>query len=110
MQGSHSIAAIRHAVIALGALSKSLENAPGPHLKVNVIQSIDKVHHEQAVVQHLKAIQALNNYISASDAPQLRNALIACLLFVCFETLQGSYASSVQQTYGGLKILRSYYM
>jgi hypothetical protein len=109
LQESHNVAAIRHAVIALGALNKSLESAPGPDLKVNVIQSIDKKHHEQAVSQYLKAIQALNYYISSSDAPQLRNALIACLLFVCFETFQGSYASSVQQTYGGLKILRSYY-
>jgi len=110
LQESHNVAAIRHAVIALGALSKSLETAPGPDLKVNVIQSIDKKHHEHAVSQHLKAIQALNYYISSSEAPQLRNALIACLLFVCFETFQGSYASSVQQTYGGLKILRSYYV
>lgn len=110
LQESHSVAAIRHSVIALGALNKSLETAPGPGLKVNVIQSIDKKHHEQAVVAHLKAIQSLNNYISSSGSPQLRNALIACLLFVCFETFQGCYASSVQQIYGGLKILRSYYM
>jgi hypothetical protein len=110
LQESHNVAAIRHAVIALGALNKSLESAPGPDLKVNDIQSIDKKHHEQAVLQHLKAIQALNYYISSSNAPQLRNALIACLLFVCFETFQGSYASSVQQTYEGLKILRSYYV
>ncbi|KAE9377133.1 hypothetical protein N431DRAFT_480242 [Stipitochalara longipes BDJ] len=110
LQESHNVAAIRHAVIALGALNKSLESAPGPDLKVNVIQSIDKMHHQHAVSQHLKAIQALNHYISSSSSPQLRNALIACLLFVCFETFQGSYASSVQQTYGGLKILRSYYV
>jgi hypothetical protein len=110
LQESRNVPAIRHAVIALGALNKSLESAPGPDLKVNVIQSIDKMHHEHAVSQHLKAIQALNYYISSSDSPQLRNALIACLLFVCFETFQGSYASSVQQTYGGLKILRSYYV
>jgi hypothetical protein len=110
LQESHNVAAIRHAVIALGALSKCLDTAPGPDLKVNVIQSIDKKHHEQAVSHNLKAIQALNYYISSSEAPQLRNALVACLLFVCFETFQGSYASSVQQTYGGLKILRSYYV
>ena len=109
LQESHVVPPIRHAVIAIGALNKSLDNAPGPHLKVNVIQSIDKQHHEYAVRQYLKAIQALNNYISESDSPQLRTALVACLLFVCFETFQGSYASSVQQTYGGLKILRSYY-
>jgi hypothetical protein len=70
LQESHNVAAIRHAVIALGALNKSLENAPGPHLKVNVIQSIDKRHHEQAVLEHLKAIQALNSYISSSSSPQ----------------------------------------
>ena len=109
LQESHNAPSIRHAVIAIGALNKSLESAPGPHLKVNVIQSTDKKHHEQAVFQHLKAIQALNQYISQADSPQLRTALIACYLFVCFEIFQGSYASSVQQTYGGLKILRSYY-
>ena len=109
LQESHNVPPIRHAVIAIGALNKSLETAPPPDLKVNVIQSIDKKHHEHAVLQYLKAIQALNNYISTSDNPQLRIALVACLLFVCFETFQGSYASAVQQTYGGLKILRSYY-
>jgi len=110
LQASHNVAAIRHAVLALGALNKSLESAPHPQLKVNDIESIDKKHHEQAFFQHIKAIQALNQYISNSQAPQLRNALIACLLFVCFETFQGSYASSVQQTYGGLKILQNYYV
>lgn len=107
---SHNVVAIRHAVIALGALSKSLESAPSPHLKVNVIQTMDRRHHEQAVFQHIKAIQALNQYITYSKSPQLRSALIACLLFVCFETFQGSCASSVQQIYGGLKILRNYYL
>lgn len=101
---------IRHAIIALGALSESLNNAPAPLLKVNVIQEMDKKHQEQAVLQHIKAIQALNQYISSSGSPQLRSALITCLLFVCFEVFQGSIASSVQQTYGGLKILQSYYI
>lgn len=110
LQESHQSPAIRHAVIALGAMTQSLENAPGPGLKVNVIQATDAKHLEQAVLSHLRAIQELNNYISTATSPQLRYALISCLLFVCFETFQGSYASSVQQTYGGLKILRSYYM
>ncbi|QSZ30171.1 hypothetical protein DSL72_004691 [Monilinia vaccinii-corymbosi] len=103
------ITPIRHAVIAIGALNKAIEEVPGSHLKVNVIQDINKKHLEFAVLQHLKAIQALNQYSSSSNGPQLRTALMACLLFVCFETIQGSYASSVQQIYGGLKLLRSYY-
>ncbi|KAG0649745.1 Aspercryptin biosynthesis cluster-specific transcription regulator atnN ame [Hyphodiscus hymeniophilus] len=109
LQEAHVVPPIRHAAIAIGALNKSLENAPGPGLKVNIIQNIDKKHHAAAVSQYLRAIQALNNYITASNDPQLRTALVACLLFVCFETFQGSLASAVQQTYGGLKILRSYY-
>ncbi|APA14856.1 hypothetical protein SS1G_06907 [Sclerotinia sclerotiorum 1980 UF-70] len=109
LQESHNVTPIRHAVIAIGALNKAIEEAPRPNLKVNVIQDINKKHHEFAVLQHLKAIQALSQYISSSNGPQLRTALMACLLFVCFETIQGSYASSVQQTYGGLKLLRSYY-
>ncbi|KAL2067285.1 hypothetical protein VTL71DRAFT_1709 [Oculimacula yallundae] len=109
LQESHTIPAVRHSVIALGALNKSLESAPGPDLKVNDLQKIDMKHQEQAVMAHSRAIQSLNHYINSTDSPQLRNALIACLLFVCFETFQGSYATSVQQIYGGLKILRNYY-
>ncbi|TVY39574.1 Transcriptional regulatory protein [Lachnellula occidentalis] len=109
LQESHNVTSIRHAVIALGALRKSLDNAPRSPLKVNIIQDIDKKHHEAAVLQQLKAIQALNQYISSSNSPQLRNALITCLLFVCFEILQGSFSAAQQQIYGGLKILQSYY-
>lgn len=109
LRESYNVIPIRHAVIAISALNKAIEDSPGPHLKVNVIQDINKKHYEFAVLQYLKAIQALNQYLSSSNGPQLRTALVACLLFVCFETIQGSYASSVQQTYGGLKLLRSYY-
>ncbi|KAF4632937.1 hypothetical protein G7Y89_g5186 [Cudoniella acicularis] len=109
LQESHNVSSIRHAVIALGALSQALESTPRPHLKVNVIQDFDQKHHEQAVLHHLKGIKALNQYISSSHAPQLRNALITCLLFICFETFQGGYSSCIQQIYGGLRLLRSYY-
>lgn len=82
--------------------------APLPSLKINVIQTVQKQHHDQAVLHYHKAIQLLNQYISDSSSPQLRTALIACILFVCFETIQGGFASSIQQIYGGLKLLRSY--
>ncbi|RDL42034.1 uncharacterized protein BP5553_02013 [Venustampulla echinocandica] len=109
LQESHHVSAIRHAAISLGALSKGLEDAPPPHLKSNVFQNISGKHHEYAVLQHIKAIKALNQYISSSPSPQLRSALITCVLFICFEASQESKASCIQQTQAGLKMLRSYY-
>lgn len=113
LQESHNFPAVRHAVIALGALHTALETAPGPDLKVNVIQSLDKKHYDFAVRHHLMAIQSLNHYVSSSTAPQIRNALLVALLFICFEPVVGNQeaqAPSVQQLNGCLKLLRSYYV
>jgi hypothetical protein len=107
-QESHAITPIRYAAIAIGALNRSLENAPESDQKVNIIQNVDKKHHEYAVIYFLKAVQSLNEYLSTSNSPQTRVALISCLLFVCFETFQGSFISTCRQYYGGLTILRSY--
>lgn len=107
-QESHAITPIRYAAIAIGALNRSLESAPESDKKVNIIQNIDKRHHEYAVRYFLKAVQSLTHYLSTSKSPQTRVALISCLLFVCFETFQGSFISSCRQYYGGLTILRSY--
>lgn len=95
LQESQITTPVRLAFIAIGTLNWSLKSAPGSHLKVNVIQSVDKKHHENAVRYYLKAIQTLNQYVSVSNSPQIRVALISCILFVCFETLQGSFASSI---------------
>lgn len=107
-QESHAVAPIRYAAIAIGALNRSLERSPESQQKVNIIQNIDKNHHEYAVRYFLKAVQSLNQYLSTSRSPQTRVALISCLLFVCFEAFQGSFISTCRQYYGGLTILRSY--
>lgn len=107
-QESHAVTPIRYAAIAIGALNKSLGKVPESNLKVNIIQNIDKKHHEYAVLYFLKAVQSLNQYLSTARSPQTRVALISCLLFVCFETFQGSFVSTCRQYFGGLTILRSY--
>ncbi|RFU35387.1 hypothetical protein B7463_g943, partial [Scytalidium lignicola] len=110
LQEAFYVPPIRYAAIAIAALSKGLDDATQKDsLKVNIIQGVDKEHSEYSAIFFAKAIRALNVHLSASGGAQLRTALIACILFVCFETLQGSFSSSIQQTYGGLKLLRSHY-
>ncbi|KAH8808483.1 hypothetical protein F5884DRAFT_821808 [Xylogone sp. PMI_703] len=101
---------IRYAAIAIACLSRGLEDAAqADSLKMNIVQDVNREQGEHAAVLFARAIRALNVHISASGGAQMRTALIACILFVCFETLQGSFSSSIQQTYGGLKLLRSHY-
>lgn len=103
-------APVRYAAIAVAALNKGLGDAVHrDSLKVNIIQNVDTENSEYAALMYAKAIRALNQHLAVSGGAQLRTALIACILFVCFETLQGSFASAMQQTYGGLKLLRSHY-
>ncbi|KAM3069497.1 Protein png1 [Clarireedia jacksonii] len=112
LEESQSITSIRHAIIAIGALNRSLGSGLRPQLKVKVIQNLDRNHHEFAIAQHLKAIQALKQKLQTMSIFtdfQLITALITYLLFVYFETFQGSYRTSAQQIHNGLKLFRSYY-
>ncbi len=49
----------------------SMENAPPPDLKVNIIQALETRHFTNAVQSYQNAIQCLNYYINSGEA-QLR--------------------------------------
>ncbi|KAF7161721.1 hypothetical protein CNMCM5623_007208 [Aspergillus felis] len=103
-QLSHSEAAIRHAVIALGAL----------HQHLHVILSKDKhdpgrkiaPENEQFIIQQYNsAIRHLVAQMSsANQVPHL--TLIACCLFVCLEILSGQGSKALDHIEAGLKILQ----
>ena len=59
---------------------------------------------EFALVQHSKAIGSFRNSLSG-EQPQVRLALMASLLFGCFESFHGNWESAWQQAYSGLNIL-----
>lgn len=109
VQEAYALAPIRYALVAIGALNKSFASASMCDGKVTDLQTVDQTHHQFAVSHYIKAIQALNKHISDSKAPQLRTALIACILFACFETFEGSLQASRQQVNEGLKLLQNYY-
>ncbi|KAF4636203.1 hypothetical protein G7Y89_g1895 [Cudoniella acicularis] len=90
---------IRHAVIAIGAL----------HQHFNASQLVPTSQHHSslqfALRQHTKAISHLQQIlVTQADRPEL--ALMACILFVCFDSLFGNYQSALIHLRSGLNILQ----
>lgn len=91
--------AIKHAILALSALYKSAISS-----QTNTVDLGDE-HFSFALVQQSLAISSLRKTLS-SGQPQMRLALVASLLFSCFESFQGYWETASQQIYSGLNILK----
>ena len=98
-QQCHHEPAIKHAIFALSALYKSAISSK-TH-KVN----LDDEHVNFALVKQSQAISSLRKTLS-SGQPQMRLALVASLLFSCFESFHGDWETATQQVYSGLNILK----
>jgi hypothetical protein len=80
---------IRHAVVAIGALTETLPDSKlAPSVMAAPLTTYDKRHHEFALKQYNKAIVKLRHSLDKGES-QLRRALVACLLFVCSENFNG---------------------
>jgi hypothetical protein len=102
LQESHSDSSVRHAVIALGALTKTLDSSLG----VNVFETSNDAteHHEYALSQYNKAIVYLRQTLAKGN-PSIRTALVACLLFICFENFHGDHDAANSHVLCGLGLL-----
>ncbi|KAE9372698.1 hypothetical protein N431DRAFT_409002 [Stipitochalara longipes BDJ] len=96
-QECHHEPAVRHAIFALSALYKSSASRTG------TIRANDE-HMDFALVQHSKAIGCFRKSLS-KEQPQVRLALLASLLFGCFESFHGNWETASQQIHSGLNIL-----
>jgi hypothetical protein len=96
-QECHHEPAVRHAIFALSALYKfaAAKNAP--------IRAIDE-HLDFALVQHSKAIASFRESLS-NHQPRVRLAVMASLLFGCFESFHGSWETAAHQLNSGLSLL-----
>lgn len=99
-QECHHEPAIKHAIFALSALYKSAISSKIP------TANTDNHHLNFAMVQQSKAIKLLREALS-DGRPQMRLALVASLLFGCFESFHGSWETATQQIYSGINILKS---
>ncbi|KAE8448946.1 hypothetical protein EG329_008742 [Mollisiaceae sp. DMI_Dod_QoI] len=107
VQESHNFPAMRHAVIALGALNKSLESAPAPSLKVNITNhDLPEHYYQYALYQYGIALELAKKYLS-SNSTFHRNTLITYLLIICFESFQGSQTTIIQHLNECLLLLQS---
>ncbi|KAK3373858.1 hypothetical protein B0T24DRAFT_679252 [Lasiosphaeria ovina] len=108
LQECHSQAAIRHAVVALGALYKTLEQStespPGsPAGDGNFVNRALR-HWEMAVRQYSNACNSLVLAKSAESTSH-RTRLMASVLLACFDSFIGDHKQAIVQVQNGLALL-----
>lgn len=107
LQESHSQASIRHAVVALGALYKTLETAtnspPGSPDSGNFDTAPN--HYSFAVRQYSKAITRLRESLENNETRSQRTVLISIVLFTCFQSFTGDHEAAITQIQLGLGLL-----
>lgn len=102
LQASHSNAAVKSAVVAIGLM--------GQRLRVSSVLTPENEEanscHDLAEYQYCRALKGLREQMS-QDSVRLRNLVaVTCLLFTVFEFLRGNDAGAVMHLRGGLAILR----
>jgi hypothetical protein len=97
LQECHYQPAIRHEILAISALSKSLMSASNP----------DNEHLRFALVQQSKALKYLRHSLSG-PLQNIRLALVAVLLIGCFESLHGNSETAALQICSGFHLFEEW--
>lgn len=101
LQFCHAEPAVRHALIALGAVHetfKTTENRATTHGQ-------EEWKTRFSLQQYNRAISNLRKHLSSKGHQSVEVALICCLLFICFESLVGNHESALCHLESGLDIL-----
>ncbi|KAF4617105.1 hypothetical protein G7Y89_g15044 [Cudoniella acicularis] len=107
LQVSHSEASIRHAVVALGALYKTLEKAsesPPGSPDSNTFDTAPS-HYNFALQQYGKALTRLRESLQNNETRSQRTILISIVLFTCFQSFTGDHKAAIAQIQHGLGLL-----
>jgi len=108
LQECRSEAAIKHAVVALGALYKTLEKSSEspPSSPSEAMDPIDNPyrHWEVALKQYSNACVALAN-VTSQDQRMHRTRLMASVLLACFDSFIGDHKQAIVQIQTGLGLL-----
>ncbi|KKZ64425.1 hypothetical protein EMCG_09583 [[Emmonsia] crescens] len=112
LQVSHRELAIKHGIIALGALHRrfQLESTDSTAYldKIEVAHELVQYameHYGQAVGYAKKLIADVGEaYNRQEEAKDIDIAFIACIIFVCYENLAGNYTTATMHLRSGLRI------
>jgi len=112
LQACETDPAIRHAVVAIGALDFTLGISHGRPLlsSSGILESNHEEaekHHRFALRQYGAAIREMRLLIS-KEKPDIRRTLLGCLVIACFEALHGNFPSAIAQVQSGLALLEEW--
>lgn len=109
LQECHSEDSIRHAVVALGALYKTLEkmteSPPGSPSDTDQLDNANQ-HWEVAFKHYSLAFKAVVSSASHDQAKK-RMSLMAHVLLACFDSFIGDHRQAIRQIQGGLALLET---
>jgi hypothetical protein len=102
LQGCHHEAFIRDAVVAIGALHKSLQTSAMVRQGDGSAEELAKLQRQFAYQTYGRALKRIQHAINTGSGS--RDALIACLLIVCFESHTGDRYKAGYHAQHGLRI------
>jgi hypothetical protein len=112
LQESHWEASIRHAVVALGALYKTLDTSaesPPSSPQDHEIAETAPDHYLFALQQYGEAIKRLRESLQKHEERSRRTVLISIVLFTCFQSFTGDHKAAIFQVQSGLRMLEDLY-
>jgi hypothetical protein len=110
LQGCYHESFIRYAVVAIGALHKSLRtlSSTGQEPNAKDIDPMARLHREFAYLTYGKALKKMQRAIDIGSDHGPRQGLITCLLIVCFESHTGNRYKALTHARYGLQILQQW--
>ncbi|KAK6392432.1 hypothetical protein LTR65_003562 [Meristemomyces frigidus] len=97
LQACHSEPAVKHAVLALSSLHQLSELPDGCESRQR--------HRAYAEKQHQKALEQARLLIASAKPQDIDRVLIACVVFICYESVRGDYVASAVHMHSGRQIV-----
>ncbi|KAK5129277.1 hypothetical protein LTR08_003633 [Meristemomyces frigidus] len=97
LQMSHVEPAVKHAVLALSSMHQLSALPEGSEMKQGHRAFADK--------EHQKAIRAARVLIGSARPQDVERVLIACIIFICYDSVRGDFASSAIHMHSGRQII-----